>query len=92
MTNRGSGYTNTPTVTVSNGGLGEGAVITGTITKAPSGAQKLEDARFYVMTDEYNVYKCLDNNNNALSVNKPIGTQVLPITLADGYEIGRAHV
>ena len=85
MVNKGSGYTNTPTVTVSSGGLGEGAVIEGTITKAPSGAQKLEDARFYVMTDEFNVYKCLDNNNGALSINKPIGTQVLPITLADGY-------
>jgi hypothetical protein len=85
MTNRGSGYTNTPTVDIIGGGLGEGAVITGTITKAPSTAQKLENARFYVMTDEYNVYKCLDNNNNARSVNKPIGTQVLPISLADGY-------
>jgi hypothetical protein len=85
MINRGSGYTNTPTVEIIGGGLGDGAVITGTITKAPSTAQKLEDARFYVMTDEYNVYKCLDNNNNAGSVNKPIGTQVLPISLADGY-------
>ena len=85
MINRGSGYTNTPTVDIIGGGLGEGAVITGTITKAPSTAQKLENARFYVMTDEYNVYKCLDNNNNATSVNKPIGTQVLPIQLADGY-------
>ena len=85
MTNRGSGYTNTPTVDIIGGGLGEGAVITGTITKAPSNAQKLENARFYVMTDEYNVYKCLDNNNNGRSVNKPIGTQVLPISLADGY-------
>jgi hypothetical protein len=85
MTNRGSGYTNTPTVTITGGGLGEGAVIEGTITKAPSDAQKLEDAKFYVMTDDYNVYKCLDNNNGAESINKPIGTQILPITLADGY-------
>lgn len=85
MTNRGSGYTNTPTVTITGGGLGEGAVIEGTITKAPSDAQKLEDAKFYVMTDDYNVYKCLDNNNGAPSINKPIGTQILPITLADGY-------
>jgi hypothetical protein len=85
MTNRGTGYTNTPTVTISGGGLGSGAVIEGTITKAPSDAQKLEDALFYVMTDEYNVYKCLDNNNNSPSTTKPIGTQVLPITLSDGY-------
>jgi hypothetical protein len=85
MTNNGSGYTTAPTVTLSGGGLGSGAVLTATIVKAPSTVQKLEDAQFYVMTDEYNVYKCLDNNNNAQSVNKPIGTQVLPISLADGY-------
>jgi hypothetical protein len=85
MTNRGSGYTNTPTVIVSGGGLGEGAVIAGTITKAPSNAQKLEDARTYVMTNEYNVYKCLDNNNNSRSTVRPIGTQILPISLSDGY-------
>ena len=85
MTNKGSGYTNPPTVTLSGGGLGSGAVLTSTIAKAVSTVQKLEDAQFYVMTDEFNVYKCLDNNNNAPSVNKPIGTQVLPISLADGY-------
>jgi hypothetical protein len=85
MTERGSGYTNTPTVTIVGGGLGSGGVLEGVITKSPSGAQKLEDAIFYVMTDEYNVYKCLDNNNGAVSTSKPIGTQVLPITLVDGY-------
>ena len=57
LTNRGSGYTNTPSVTITGGGLGEGAVIEGVITKAPSTSQKLEDCQFYVITDEYNVYK-----------------------------------
>jgi hypothetical protein len=85
MTERGSGYTNTPTVTIVGGGLGSGGVLEGVITKSPSGAQKLEDAIFYVITDEYNIYKCLDNNNGAPSTTKPIGTQVLPITLSDGY-------
>ena len=85
MTNKGSGYTNIPTVTITGGGAGTGAIVTAVINKSANGYQKLEDARFYVMTDEYNVYKCLDNNNNAKSIYKPIGTQVLPITLNDGY-------
>ena len=85
MTNKGSGYTNTPTVTVTGGGAGTGAVVAAVINKSANGYQKLEDSKFYVVTDEYNVYKCLDNNNNAKSIYKPIGTQVLPITLNDGY-------
>ena len=52
---------------------------------APSGAQKLENCIFYVVTDEYNVYKCLDNNNNAVSTYKPIGTTVDPVVMPDGY-------
>lgn len=40
---------------------------------------------FYVMTDEYNVYKCLFNNGSTYSINKPTGQSLLPITLADGY-------
>ena len=42
---------------------------------------------FYVMTDEFNVYKCLFNNNNDIrgSLNKPIGTGVEPVEYNDGY-------
>lgn len=40
---------------------------------------------FYVVTDEYNVYKCLFNNNNAVSTTKPTGISTSPITTADGY-------
>lgn len=85
MTNRGSGYTQPATVTITGGGAGSGAVAEGSISKSSNGFQKLEDSRYYVMTDEYNVYKCLDNNNDAISTVKPIGTQVLPISLNDGY-------
>jgi hypothetical protein len=86
MVNKGSGYTNPPVVTFSGGGVNaEQAHGVGVLAKSPNGFQKLEDAKFYVMTDEYNVYKCLDNNNNSKSINKPIGTQILPISLADGY-------
>jgi hypothetical protein len=37
------------------------------------------------MTDDFNVYKCLDNNLNATSTVKPTGTSVSPITTSDGY-------
>jgi len=86
MTNFGSGYTNPPKVTITDStGVGLGAVANGVIGVSSTGAFTIEDAKFYVMTDEYNVYKCLDNNNGAKSTAKPIGTQVLPISLSDGY-------
>src|SRR5210317_155840 len=47
--------------------------VTGTTTtqSANSGATNLWDATFYVVTDDFNVYKCLDNNSNATSTVKP---------------------
>jgi len=46
-------------------------------------------ANFFVVTDEYNVYKCLDNrgpaNTVVASTTKPTGTSTSPITTADGY-------
>lgn len=40
---------------------------------------------FYVVTDEYNVYKCLFNNGGASSTYKPSGISTSPVTTADGY-------
>jgi hypothetical protein len=84
MVSRGRGYTSVPTVEITGGG-GEGATATASVAIAYSGAQRLEDINCVVMTDEYNVYKCLDNNNNALSTYKPIGTVVDPVIMPDGY-------
>jgi len=39
---------------------------------------------FYVVTEEFNVYKCLDNAGT-VSLNKPTGTALSPQRLADGY-------
>jgi hypothetical protein len=39
----------------------------------------------YVITDLYNVYKCLNNNSGAVSMDKPIGLDVDPQTYPDGY-------
>lgn len=45
----------------------------------------LLDDDFYVMTDEYNIYKCLFNNNGSASTVKPTGTSTSRFTTADGY-------
>jgi hypothetical protein len=43
------------------------------------------DRAIWVMTDEYNVYKCLYNNKGATSTIKPSGFSILPFTTSDGY-------
>jgi len=40
---------------------------------------------YYVLTDEYNVYKCLFNNSGAASTVKPSGFSTTPFTTSDGY-------
>jgi len=40
---------------------------------------------YYVLTDEYNVYKCLYNNKGSASTVKPSGFSTLPFTTSDGY-------
>lgn len=52
---------------------------------AYSGATSLKDANFYVLTSDFNVYKCLFNNNEAPSTIQPTGSDPTPITTADGY-------
>lgn len=41
--------------------------------------------RFYVLTDEFNVYKCLSNNNGAASTTKPTSQQITEFQTPDGY-------
>lgn len=50
-----------------------------------SGATKLADAKFYVLTDDFNVYKCLKNAQNSPSTVKPTGNAVDRFTTSDGY-------
>lgn len=40
---------------------------------------------FYVLTDDYNVYKCLFNAGSTTSTTKPTGTSTTSFTTADGY-------
>lgn len=53
---------------------------------AYSGATVLENAKFYVLTNEYNVYKCLSNNYNAASTVMPTGNSTSVVTTSDGYK------
>jgi hypothetical protein len=50
-----------------------------------NGAPSMDLARFYVLTDDFNVYKCLFNNRNAFSINKPTATTPEPFKQEDGY-------
>jgi hypothetical protein len=49
----------------------------------------LYESSFFVVTDEYNVYKCLynknSNNNVVPSTVKPTGKSTSPVVLGDGY-------
>lgn len=50
-----------------------------------SGARTLEDSIYYVLTDEFNVYKCLYNAEAAASTIKPTGTGVQAFQTEDKY-------
>lgn len=50
-----------------------------------SGAASISEANFYVLTDDFNVYKCLYNNKGAQSIVKPFRTTTVPEKYSDGY-------
>ncbi len=50
-----------------------------------SGASNLADGKFFIMTDEFKVYKCISNNNNGPSTEKPTSTGTSVFELADNY-------
>ncbi len=50
-----------------------------------SGASNLADGKFFIMTDEFKVYKCISNNNNGPSTVKPTSTGTSVFELSDNY-------
>ena len=56
------------------------------VNQSHSGAQTLADANFFVITDEFKVYKCISNNGGAESVIKPITTGTDVDELSDNYD------
>ena len=59
---------------------------TSSVQTASSGATTLFDSNFYVLTDDFNVYKCLDNNGGVASTDEPTGVSTSVITTTDSYK------
>ena len=59
---------------------------TGTIYTEYQNDIDLFGSPFFVVTDDLNVYKCLNNNGGVASTVKPIGSASSVMTLADGYQ------
>ena len=47
--------------------------------------EDMYDRPYYVLTNEFNVYKCLYNNNGGASTVKPTGFSTQSFTTSDGY-------
>lgn len=45
----------------------------------------MEGKRFYVMTADFNVYKCISNNNGRVSTVEPFGNSSYQVEYGDGY-------
>ena len=52
---------------------------------AASGATSLKESNFYVVTEDFNIYKCLFNNDGGVSTVEPSGTGYSPFETPDGY-------
>jgi hypothetical protein len=50
-----------------------------------NGAPSMDLARFYVLTDDFKVYKCLFNNRNTISIDKPTSETPEAFKTSDGY-------
>ena len=50
-----------------------------------SGASNLADAKFFIMTTDFKVYKCISNKSNAVSTVEPSSTGTSVFELSDGY-------
>lgn len=59
--------------------------VSGTVYKQWDNTLDMEDEAFFVLTSNNRVYKCLYNNGNAISTDKPIHTYLQPFYTADGY-------
>lgn len=81
----GSGYTTTPNVIIQDS-FGSGAIANAVLNFAYSGTNVLEDSNFYVINDEFNIYKCLDNNYDSPSTDMPLEINPEPFVTSDGYK------
>lgn len=59
--------------------------ITGTVYEIYDHTKNLKELNFYVVTDENNVYKCLNNNAGEPSTVKPTGKSFYTLKTSDNY-------
>lgn len=83
--NRGSGFTATPNVIIADT-FGSGATANAVVNFTVNNNKTLQDAKFYVITDDFNIYKCLDNFNRSKSTVKPVDVSPQAFTTLDGYK------
>lgn len=58
----------------------------GTVYNQYTANTVFHDGAFFVLTADYNIYKCLDNNNGAASTVQPSGKLTSTISTSDGYK------
>jgi hypothetical protein len=51
----------------------------------PTSTTSTSNTTFYVITEDNNMYKCIDNNRGSRSTQKPTGTGTTITTTSDGY-------
>jgi len=90
MISTGSGYSKSvpPTISFTGAVIGFGghaATAEPVIVNTLSGSDKIEDARFYVLTPDNRVYKCIDNNNGSPSTVMPSSISSDVFSTDDGY-------
>lgn len=81
----GTGYVTSPNVIIQDS-FGDGAVANAILNFAYSGTTSLENSLFYVVNDEFNIYKCLDNNYDSPSTEMPSEINPEPFVTDDGYK------
>lgn len=61
--------------------------ISGAVYEQYDDTVDMSDKQFYVMTDEYNLYKCIENGGGSKSTSKPTHTEVeIKASGDDGYK------
>lgn len=90
LTNAGSGYTSAPTINIVGGFVNddntENCIAEAVVAKGDrSNAQNIEECMYYVVTNDFKIFKCLDNNKGALSTVKPTSISHEPVVYSDGY-------
>ena len=59
--------------------------VNGELVSTVSAETKLYETSFYVVNDQFRVYKCISNNEGAASTVQPSTITSAPFTLSDGY-------